>query len=458
MTEIAPKRHNTPEQVLARVRENFGDGAATLVDDDRFLIGRSEGRVVATPATTTELAELLRLAAAESWRVIPAGAGTWLEMGNAPTGFELIISTGRLNRLLEYEPADLTATIEAGQSLQSFNETARQYGQWIPLDPFGAAAGTCGATVSTASHGPLRCAFGTPRDWLIGLQVATIDGRLTRAGGKVVKNVAGYDLCKLYTGSFGTLAIITEMTFKLRSIPPVERTIIFEGAAESLATERGLAGLAGVLRQSTLQPAALELLTQPVGGLVNQPHSGRAFLAMRLLHEAAAVESQIAEALRLSREFAGITASLPDPAGAEAFWKEYHQSEDDSRQALSLRLSFLPADLPQVIALVSQELPAAELRAHAANGVLRLHLAAGTTGTSDELHGQIRRLRAALRARGGQLVILRAPAATRAELETWGEVGETVRLMLAIKDKYDPHGLLNPGRFPGHLGDGQRKA
>ena len=450
MAEIATKRRNTPEQVLARVRENFGDGAVALVDDDRFLIGSGESRVVATPATTTELAELLHLAGAESWRVIPAGAGTWLEMGNDPTGFELIVSTARLNRLLEYEPADLTATIEAGLPLRAFNETTRQHGQWIPLDPFGSPAGTCGAAISTASHGPLRCAFGTPRDWLIGLQVATIDGRLTRAGGKVVKNVAGYDLCKLYTGSFGTLAIITEMTFKLRSIPPVERTILFEGAVERVAEERGLAGLAGVLRQSTLQPAALELLTPAAG----QPDSGRAVLAMRLLHEAAAVESQLAEALRLSREFDGITASLPDTAEAQAFWDDYHQSEDDSHWALSLRLSFLPATLPQIIELVRQELPAAHLRAHAANGVLRLHLATGTGVTADEL----RRLRGAIQTRGGQLVILRAPAETRRELETWGEVGETAQLMRAIKEKYDPRGLLNPGRFLGCLVDGRPKA
>ncbi|MFM8393226.1 MAG: FAD-binding oxidoreductase, partial [Acidobacteriota bacterium] len=249
-------RQVAPEKVLDRVRQSFGADRAGLYGDDQFRVGTEKQRVVASPVSAEELAELLRMASTESWRVIPAGSGTWLGAGNPSTGFELIISTLRLNQVQEYEPADLTATVGAGLPLAAFNKLAGAHGQWIPLDPFGSPESTIGATISTGSYGPLRCGFGTPRDWLIGIQVAHIDGRLTRAGGKVVKNVAGYDLCKLYTGSYGTLAIITEMNFKLRSIPPAEKTLIF--LAERIEE---LAMLAGRLQQAALQPAAMEIFT-----------------------------------------------------------------------------------------------------------------------------------------------------------------------------------------------------
>jgi glycolate oxidase FAD binding subunit len=447
-TETTTNRLTTPDQVLDRVRQVFGADRAELHGDDQFRIGSESTRVVALPQTAGEVAEMLRLAGTESWRVIPAGAGTWLEMGNQPPGFELIISTRRLDRLLEYEPADLTATVEAGLPLASFNQTARAHGQWIPLDPFGSPDGTIGAMISTASHGPLRGGFGTPRDWLIGIQVATIDGRLTRAGGKVVKNVAGYDLGKLYTGSYGTLAIITEMTFKLRSIPPAGKTLVFTAAEAGADGLVELAKLAGRIQQSStrtaspITPVAMELVNADPADA--WPFAtGRAALVIRLLHEVEAVESQVAAALALGRELRGIEPEIPAATVADSFWSNYHASETAPHWGTSLRLSFLPAELPEIVADVAREFPTAHLRAHAANGVLRVHF----NGGSEPAPSTLLKLRETLRTRGGRLVILRAGAELRQAVEIWGEVGETQRLMRAIKQQYDPDGRLNPGRF-----------
>jgi len=433
-------RHVTPEKVLDQVRQNFGVDRAVIYNDDQFRVGNEAERVVATPGSAGELAELLRLASSEAWRVIPAGSGTWLGVGNPGHGFDLIVSTLRLNQVLEYEPADLTATVGAGLALSSFNALAGTHGQWIPLDPFGAPESTIGATISTASYGPLRGGFGTPRDWLIGIQVAQIDGRLTRAGGKVVKNVAGYDLCKLYTGSYGTLAIITEMNFKLRSLAPTERTLVFYAAQAG-----ELAALAGRLQQAALQPAAMELLT-PSGSAGLPLDAAVSALAIRFMHEAEAVESQIAEAQRIGADCQSTVLSESD---ATAFWSRYHQSETDQRWTTTLRLSFLPANLAGVLASAITELPGAEVRAHAANGVLRILLPAAESENPEnkDTIDRLYRLRKTLEGAGGRLVITRAAAGLHERIDVWGDPGGNGPLMLAIKNQYDPRRLLNPDRF-----------
>ncbi len=456
MTE--PVNNIAPEKVLNRLRQNFGEDRVRVTTGAEYRVGAEESRIVAVPQTQEELGEMLRLAGAESWRVIPAGAGSWLEMGNPPTGFDLLISTSRLGRLLDYEPADLTATLEAGHPLTSFNAIAGQHGQWIPLDPFGSPDSTIGATIATASHGPLRGGFGTPRDWLIGIRVAQVDGRMTRAGGKVVKNVAGYDLCKLYTGSFGTLAIITEMTFKLRSRPPVDRTIMIQanGQAPGQATEANkaeslarLAAITGEIRQSALQPVAIEIVTpQSVVPLPIEPENPNLpSLVVRFSHEAEAVDSQIAETIKICGNVSKIDQTVLSEADAALFWKSYHDGETDQRWETSLRLSFLPADLPEILALASSRFPAAHQRAHAANGTLRLHFVAGTGPKAGELSDFRQALEARDGRQRGQMIILRAPAHLDSRIDTWGDPGPTAHLMQSIKQQYDPQQLLNPGRF-----------
>ncbi|MGH9936404.1 MAG: FAD-binding oxidoreductase, partial [Blastocatellia bacterium] len=236
-SEPSRAREGSPDKIVHRLCEMFGEDRVVVAAGSHFRVDDERRRVVAFPRNIEELSEMMRLASDERWRVIPAGAGTWLEMGNRPTRLDLVVSTTKMNRLLEYEPADLTATVEAGVPLGAFNQIAAEDRQFIPLDPFGDERSTIGGVVATASSGPMRCAYGAPRDWLIGCAVVHADGRVTRAGGKVVKNVAGYDLCKLYTGSFGTLAVIAEMSFKLRALPPCEKTVVFYSHnAESLCS------------------------------------------------------------------------------------------------------------------------------------------------------------------------------------------------------------------------------
>lgn len=439
-SETAPARGSSLDKIIHRLREMFGEDRAVIASGSDFRIDDERQRAVAFPHNIEELSETMKLADAERWRVIPAGAGTWLEMGNRPTRFDLIVSTAKMNRLLEYEPADLTATVEAGVPLLAFNRMAAEHRQFIPLDPFGDKRSTIGGVIATASSGPMRCAYGAPRDWLIGATVVHADGHVTKAGGKVVKNVAGYDLCKLYAGSFGTLAVIAEMSFKLRALPPCEKTIVFYSFnAESLCS------LIARITDSDVQPAAMELIA-PSDEAPLPIETDKFALAIRFLNEPEAVDSQAAEALKLGSEFRRAILSEADATG---FWQAYHESETSPHTEFIFRLSALPADLNALIGDISRTLPRSNLRAHAANGVVRLH--AGLAWLDDlktkERPRRLAEMRRLVQSRGGQMVILRAPDEIKNQLDVWGDAGQTESLMRALKDKFDPQATLNPGRF-----------
>jgi FAD/FMN-containing dehydrogenase len=438
------KGRRDPALIVDRLGQAIGKDRVTLLDGEGRSIGGESSRVLVEPQTQEEVGEVLQIASAEEWRVVPAGEGTWLEMGNRPVACDLLLSTRRLARLLEYEPADLTATVEAGLSLREFNRVARQHRQWIPLDPFGSPRGTIGAVIATGSAGPLRGGYGTPRDWLIGIRVARIDGRLVRAGGKVVKNVAGYDLTKLYTGSFGTLGVITEATFKLRSIPPAEATISFFADRPEPLIE-----LIERLRSAPLELAAMELLSPPRVADLPLPLESYCLL-LRLMHEPDAVEAQISAVGELA---AGLNWSRLGEDEAAHLWQWYAESEVDLRGGdFSWRLSLLPADLSTVLGELARQVPELSWRAHVASGIVRLlggSRLSATKVTGSNTSREAPSLRQWIQARGGELVQL-YPAGAE-EFETWGPPGPTFPLMRALKKTFDPASLLNPGRYVGRL-------
>lgn len=436
--EAAQKQQASLEKILYRLREMFGEDRAQFFAGDRFRMPSESWRVVAFPQKLEELSEIMRFCHEQHWRVIPAGAGLWLEMGNRPVESGLIVSTEKMNRVLEYEPADLTATLEAGATLAAFNQLASKHRQFIPLDPFGEPMMTIGGVVATGSSGPMRYAYGGPRDWVVGMTVVHADGRITRSGGKVVKNVAGYDLCKLYAGSYGTLAVIADLNFKLRALPPTDRTILF--ISKDLDE---LCQIVAKITDSDLQPAAIELLSP--GDIV--PVGADTFtLALQFLHESETVAAQLGEVQKLA---AGLKYSLLTESEAFQFWNKYRDSEISSQWEFSLRMTGLPAHLPVMLADAGKILPKTTWRAHAGNGVVRIH---AETGWLDEVKNKLKprkiaELRRAAESRGGQLLILRAPADITAQLDVWGEVGPSAELMRALKEKFDPGAMLSPGRF-----------
>lgn len=432
----AGDRRRSPESIAEKFIESLGA--------DRIVVASESDlpAVTALPANIEELSEALRIAAHESMRVLPSGAGTWIEMGNSPLDPHVFISTARMERILEYEPADLTATVEAGCTLATFNERALAHRQFIPLDPPGSKASTIGAIASTASFGPLRCGYGTPRDWIIGMRIVHMGGTITKAGGKVVKNVAGYDLCKLYTGSYGTLGIIGELSLKLRARPSGDSTILlFAGSFEPLANIVA----AGV--QSDLQPASAEIFS--TDSLQIRLDTDRTFaLALRFLAEPQTIASQLRLVSDLRQKHDITETSLSEDDG-QGFWKGYAAAMESPEWAYILRIGVLPSQISETIAEIEKQASGASYFCHSANGVIRVY------GRSDWLSKlktaqrprRLSELRQAVQHGGGSLVIERAPAEIKSMLDVWGEVGPTARLMREVKAKFDPQSLLNPGRF-----------
>lgn len=430
-----PQRSISPDQIAQELSERFGAECVELGE---------EARVTASPHDLVELSEMLGFASSNRWRVVPIGAGSWLEMGNKVLEAHLYISTSRMTRVIEYEPADLTATVEAGCTLAGFNANSATHRQFIPLDPFGDPNANLGAIVATASYGPLRCAFGTPRDWVIGMRVAHADGKITKAGGKVVKNVAGYDMCKLYTGSYGTLGIIGELSFKLRALPPTERTVAFTSG-----NILDLCSFASRISDSDLQPAAMEIFSPHsigAGGVIDSEYA----LALRFLDEVETIDAQVEDLKQLQTQSSGeMMIAVLDEAGASEMWRNYREHETSQEWAWALRVNVLPSDVAAMISEIQSLIPSSVLKIHAANGVIRVF--AGSESMDQLKTAQrprkIAELRQSARDRGGSLVIIRAPDAIRDKLDVWGEPGPQARLMREIKAKFDPQSILNPGRF-----------
>ncbi|HKU72472.1 MAG TPA: FAD-binding protein [Pyrinomonadaceae bacterium] len=267
-----------PDATALRYRPDPTTTLASQIGD--AYVSSHNGIVSVAPANAEEISEILKLASHEGWGVLPAGNMLWLARENKTA--KLIVNTSRLNRIIEHEPADLVAIAQAGVTLTDFNAKLAENGQWLPLDPPDDGRATLGGVVATGIGGPQQFGYGRPRGSVIGMKVVLADGSQIKAGGRVVKNVAGYDLCKLFTGSYGSLGIITELNFKLRPLPAREATVIATGAIDDLRT-----GARAVL-QARLFPVAVEIL------------SGR--LLVRFAGNEKGVLFQIEQALKLLKD------------------------------------------------------------------------------------------------------------------------------------------------------------
>jgi glycolate oxidase FAD binding subunit len=399
--------------------------AAARAGKDADRIDGVRPAEVVEPATPEEAAALLASASQNRTSVVFRGGGTKLGWGRVPAKVDLLVSTRGLNRVLAHEHADMTATVEAGATLDELNAELARHGQWLPIDGAGEAT-TVGGAIATNDSGPLRHRFGTPRDLLIGIRLATTDGRLVKAGGNVVKNVAGYDLGKLMTGSFGALAAIVSATFKLLPIPPVSQTL-----TAPLPDRASVARAVEAISSSQLEPMALEV----------QAHAGRPpyLLLARFATSPAAAAAQAAQARTLvgSGEIIGGTEEA-------ALWKRY-QARAAASAGTVARMNWLPARLSAVLSAIedlgsggSVELVA---RAGVGSGLVRLD------GAIDWQASCVRRLRE----QGDLLkhvVVIDAPPGVKEQVDVWGDLGAAGRIGTAVKGALDPAGILNAGRGP----------
>jgi glycolate oxidase subunit GlcD len=401
---------------------------------------RSPNLPFAAPGSIDEAVAIMKLAAVNGWSVVPAGRGTWLDVGNSLRRADLILSTQRLNRLLEHTPADLVAVAEAGITLADLNQDLEQNGQWLPLDPVGGDVATVGGIVASGVSGAQRPGYGPPRGFVIGLKVVLADGRIIKAGGRVVKNVAGYDLCKLFTASYGTLGLIAEINFKLRPRPECEASVVASGSIATL-----IATGQSILR-APLFPVAVELVS-PALALPGLDKAEQPLLMARFAGNQRAVKEQCNTAFSLLRQSSGIS-NVRVIEEDNQIWQQLVAKIAPDDSTVSWRASVPPAGLLPFIEVVSENANRnfCSLRWQAG-------IADGRIQFTDELQSEVEgitmisKLRDECQRLKGTLVIEQAPAAIKHQLGAWGDLGSSAFLMHRVKQQLDPEDIFSPGRF-----------
>jgi glycolate oxidase FAD binding subunit len=379
------------------------------------------------PSTPEELAAALKSADREGDAVAAVGGGTQLDLGMPPSRLDLVVETGRLNHVVEYEPADLTVTVEAGMRFDELQRILGEQGQFLALDPPAQPGATIGGLMATNASGPLRFAYGTSRDLVIGTRVANPDGTLTRAGGRVVKNVAGYDLNKLYIGSLGTLAVIVELSFKLAPIPPATATI----RGQFRETPRARA-LIMTVAHSPLSPLAIELV-------------GSKQVVFRVGGYPQAVERQVRDLSALISDNGGEVLESHD-----VFWDSLmHERVVARRRDVVVKAAAPISTSARLVEILERQLAELEpvVWAHAGNGVA--YAACNAPSSADPLVSARKEVLAL--GANASLVIERCPTMLKHAIDVWGDPGPGVGLMRTVKAKLDPRNTLNPGRYVGGI-------
>jgi glycolate oxidase FAD binding subunit len=400
--------------------------AATAAD----AVAGVQPKLVIEPGTESELAEILRLSNEAGLAVIPRGRGTKLGWGNPPARADLIFSTARMSEIIEHAWADLTVSVEAGCTFQRLQETLAQHGQRLALDPLWPEKATIGGVLSTNDSGALRLRFGALRDLIIGVTIALPDGTLASSGGKVVKNVAGYDLPKLVTGALGTLGVITRAVFRLHPLPRNTRSF-------SIST----------VRAEETQKFVLSVQDSKLAHTFLQSHfSNESAPVSDILFEGteAGLAAQETQLRNLSGPSSATEASTSTWNAREELW-----GFSDSSATAIAKISILPEDLARTMGGVERAALLHQLGWRAlvyATGIGWIRL----EGKPAALKNALQLLRVELQSHGGSLVALHRPDKMSA-FDTWGDAGDALPLMKAVKQQLDPKNTLNPGRFVGGI-------
>jgi glycolate oxidase FAD binding subunit len=388
--------------------------------------------VVARPAGVEQLSRLLAWANGERLAVLPRGSGTKMDRGGVPRACDVLLDMGGMAGVVEHAAGDLTVTVRAGTRLADLQAELATAGQWLALDP--PLAGTIGGLIATADSGPRRLRFGGVRDLILGASFVRADGVQAKGGGKVVKNVAGYDLPKLLTGSLGTLGVVVEATFRLYPLPAATLTTIVH------TTAREAGRMAAEVLKSPVVPTAVDYIRE------RNAETGN--LAVRFEGSERAVRAQAEATARLLGDGARIAGTQEE----KALWQDIGSVMDTAAEDVLCRLVATQSDLPGLLERAEREAGAANIaitiRAHMGHGHALLRWQAPGKAASLHLAMSLRRQAEAI---GGNLVVWRAPMEVRAEFDVWGNTGEGLPLMRRVKAQFDPNNILNPGRFVGGI-------
>ena len=418
-------------------------GAGAVTGEPALLAGHNvDGRepaLLCFPVSAEQVAAALRLCSEANATMTPWGGGTAMAIGNPTQQVDIVIGLERLNLLVEHDQANLTATVQSGHRLAALQEVLARHNQFLPFDPPAPARATVGGIVATNLNGPRRSCYGSVRDLVIGMKIVLASGEQIKAGGKVVKNVAGYDMCKLLVGSLGTLGIITEVTLRMTPIPETAATLFASGTLPKVQQ------FANELSRSKLLPSAVLLLNAQASKATALAQSdwqvavwceGFEETVARHLRDAPALAQRI-----------GLATAILHENDHRRFWDKMR---DFPLQAgLVYRVTVPRASMAEVIQTVHNWSTAdfrPEIVSDAAMGIVWISLE-----VNDLAAQWFAKLIAEARAHRGHAIMLAAPTHLKRGIDVWGPAPPTLSLMREIKRQFDPKGLLNPGRFVGSI-------
>ncbi|MBW4569544.1 MAG: FAD-binding oxidoreductase [Tolypothrix carrinoi HA7290-LM1] len=398
-----------------------------LSRQERILQAIMPGSVpscIVYPHTTEELAQAIAHAHQNNWRVLICGNCSKISWGGLATCVDVVISTERINRLIEHAVGDLTVTVEAGMKFSKLQAILADRLQFLALDPTTPESATIGGIIATADTNSLRQRYGSVRDQLLGITFVRADGQIAKAGGRVVKNVAGYDLMKLFTGSYSTLGIISQATFRVYPLPEISGTVVLTGRALAISQA------AETLRGSALTPTGADLLSSQV---VSNLGLGKGLgLIARFQSIVESVKEQSNRLLEVGEKL-GLEGTIYSAADEADLWQKLReQMHSGVRDVIICKIGVLPTAGVEVLTQVEVGL----VHINSGLGVLRL-----------EGEGEVVKMRSLCEGNSGFLTILSAPIAVKQKVDVWGYRGNALQIMRGIKKEFDGKNILSPGRF-----------
>jgi glycolate oxidase FAD binding subunit len=426
------------DQLFARLEAALGAGA--VESDPRLLdcytVDGKAPKILCRPGTPEEISAGLRICTEARVSVIPWGGGTSINLGNIPRGVDVVIGLERLGAVIEHDGANLTATGQAGISVAAMQKILGQQNQFLAIDPPQPGLATIGGLVAANSNGPRRMLYGGVRDLVLGMKMVLATGEQIKAGGKVVKNVAGYDLCKLFVGSLGTLGIITEATFKMAPIPESVATLLARGSLTQVLK------VSDELSRSTLLPAGVAILSSEV---IKAAGMGLGMSAVAVWIEG--LEEAVSRHLRDLKTIAERLGLSSDTLRREPHRRLWDQVRDfgANSEGILYRVTVPLASVAEAVATIdrwSTHERVARIVAHVGTGTVWVLLDADPLSA-----GWFPRLIALAQEHRGHAIMAAAPRALKEGVDVWGPPPPSFAIMREIKHQFDPEGILNPGRF-----------
>jgi len=461
--------NSVTDTALQHLQSVVGGGYVRSRDLAAWEVDQVRPAAVVRPGSAEEVAEIIRMAAAEKLAVIPCGARTKLRIGMPPARYDLALDMTRLDRVVAYDPDDLTLSVEPGLKLAKLLPQLASHKQTLPLALPYASSTTVGGAISSGVDSPLRQGYGTARDFVLGIEFVTGEGIAAKSGGRVVKNVAGYDLHKLLIGSLGTLGVITRVNFRTFPLPASRGFLAsfpgFEGALE----------LRSRIASSPLQPLTLDIISPEVAQLFAKRtpttletelgptgpwlSTSEWTLAAGIGGSATVLERQAKDLTQMAEEARATTTDVLDDAARPLFWGRLREAIpmllEEEPSTTILRIGALPTAAGIVLEGVQRAAEARRLRCAtivrgtgtiyaaltAYEGVAPLESVTGTCIRVFDLAGGL----------GGHASVPWCPTELKDRLNVWGSPRGDIELMRRLKQAFDPHGILSPGRFVGGL-------